>query len=135
MQNEESAGTPYIASSKPQASNDQSSDPDKNTPLKFRHILARVVLAVLFISGFFFSVIPAGRAAARALYILPELILASQLGALSLAEDQIQHVQRTVPSSNGTVYLDIYEPSRPPPLIPGAREGVVVIPGVGDNRT
>ena len=134
MQNEESVGTRFIASSKPDASKDQNNAPIKNTKLKFRHMLARVVLVMLFIIGFFFSVIPAGRAAARALYILPELILASQPGALSLAEEPIRHVQKTIPSSSGTVYLDIYEPTTPPPVIPGAREGVVVIPGVGDER-
>jgi len=32
------------------------------------------------------------------------------------------------------VYLDIYAPTSPTPLIPNAREGVIIIPGVGDNR-
>ncbi len=133
MQNEKFLDAQPITSSKdPKNQPDQ---PAEKTPLKFHHILARIVLVLLFIAGFFFSVIPAGRAAARALYILPELILASQPGALSLAEEPIRHVQKTIPSSSGTVYLDIYEPTTPPPLIPGAREGVVVIPGVGDERT
>lgn len=135
MQNEKSLDAQPIAASNDEASKNQPDHPDKKTPLKFRHILARVVLGLLFIIGFFFSVIPAGRAAARALYILPELILASQPGALSPAEDPIRHVQKTIPSSSGTVYLDIYEPTTAAPLIPGAREGVVVIPGVGDERT
>ncbi len=30
--------------------------------------------------------------------------------------------------------MDVYEPVASPPPIPGAREGVVIIPGVGDNR-
>lgn len=134
MQNEKSLDAQPITSSKDEASKKQLDDPGMKTQLKFRHILARVVLVLLFIIGFFFSVIPAGRAAARALYILPELILASQPGVLSLAEDPIRHVQKTIPSGSGTVYLDIYEPTTPPPVIPGAREGVVVIPGVGDER-
>jgi hypothetical protein len=134
MQNEKSLDAQSIATSNDKASKNQLDDPAKKTKLKFRHILARVVLVLLFIIGIFFSVIPAGRAAARALYILPELILASQPGALSLAEDPIRHVQKTIPSGSGTVYLDIYEPTTPPPVVPGAREGVVVIPGVGDER-
>ena len=153
MQDDESVGTRFIASSN-QGKRDGANTTDTGedtikdggadagqdainrvpTKLKFRHILARVILVLLFVTGFFFSVIPAGRSAARGLYILPELILASQPGVLSLAEEPIRHIQKTIPSSNGTVYLDIYEPSTPPPLIPGAREGVVVIPGVGDNR-
>src|ERR1700686_1062010 len=131
MQNEKSLDMQPGASSQDEASKKQLDDPGKKTPLKFRHILARVVLVLLFVIGFFFSEIPAGRVAARALYILPELILASQPGALSLAEDPIRHVQKTIPSSSGLVYLDIYEPTPPPRGIPGAREGVVVIPGVG----
>src|SRR5262249_34849814 len=34
----------------------------------------------------------------------------------------------------GPVYLDVYAPAAPAPPIPGAREGVVIIPGVGDER-
>ncbi len=112
--------------------------PGHNTPrpnkLKFRHMLARVVLAIFFVVGFFFSIIPIGRAATRALYVLPALITVSQSGFTGMAEEPIQHVKKTIPSSNGPVFLDIYQPSAPPPPIPGAREGVVVIPGVGDNR-
>ncbi|MGH2497659.1 MAG: alpha/beta hydrolase family protein [Ktedonobacteraceae bacterium] len=135
MQNEKPLDVQPIASSKDEAPEDQLADSAKKTKLRFRHMLARVVLMLLFVIGFFFSVIPVGRAAARALYILPELILAEQPGVLSLAEDPIRHIQKTIPSSSGTVYLDIYEPTTPPPLVPGAREGVVVIPGVGDERT
>ena len=135
MQNEKPLDMQPGAPSKDEAPEDQLDDPVKKTRLKFRHILARVVLVLLFAIGFFFSVIPVGRAAARALYILPELILAEQPGVLSLAEDPIRHVQKTISSNSGSVYLDIYEPTTAPPLVPGAREGVVVIPGVGDERT
>src|SRR6266852_3181460 len=147
MQDEEPVGTRFIASSNqaPDAKNDVPTNADEHaavpdainrvpTKLKFRNILARIVLVLLFAICFFFSVIPAGRAAARALYILPELILASQPGILSLAEEPIRHIQKTISYSSGTVYLDIYEPTTPPPPVPGAREGVVVIPGVGDER-
>jgi hypothetical protein len=147
MQDEESVETPFIASSKQDkrdgadardagAHAKKDAIPRVPTRLKFRNMVAMVVLVLLFITGFFFSIIPAGRGAARALYILPELILASQPGAITLAEDPIRHVQKTIQSDSGTVYLDVYEPATAaPPLIPGAREGVVVIPGVGDNRT
>ncbi|HEU0027842.1 MAG TPA: hypothetical protein VFQ25_12060 [Ktedonobacterales bacterium] len=43
-------------------------------------------------------------------------------------------MSQTIPSQDGPVYLDIYAPTTPAPLVPGAREGLVVIPGVGDNR-
>lgn len=108
-----------------------SSQPRK---LKFRHVLARIMLLLAFIIGFFFSAIPIGRAAARALYVLPALIAVSQNGFTELAEEPIQHIKKTIASSNGPVFLDVYQPSAPPPAVPGAREGVVVIPGVGDNR-
>jgi predicted esterase len=84
--------------------------------LKRRNILARALLALLFAIGFFLSVFP------------------SQPGLLTLAEEPIRHTKTTVPSLNGPVYLDVYEPAAPPPPIPGAREGFIVIPGVGDNR-
>jgi fermentation-respiration switch protein FrsA (DUF1100 family) len=135
MQNEKSLDTQSIASSQDEASNNQPDIPGKPTPLKFRHILSRIILALFFITGFFFSVIPVGRTAARSLYILPELILASQPPVISLAEEPIQHIQKTIPSSNGAVYLDVYEPTTAAPPVPGGREGVVVIPGVGDERT
>jgi len=109
-------------------------DTSRSNKLKFRHIVARVVLVMFFVIGFFFSIIPIGRAATRALYVLPALITASQSGFAGLAEEPIQHITKTIPSSNGPVFLDIYQPSAPPPPVPGAREGVVVIPGVGDNR-
>lgn len=134
MQNEKSLDTQPITPSQDAPSNNQPDIPAKKPPLKFRHILVRLVLALFFIVGFFFSVIPAGRAATRALYILPELVLAAQPPVIALAEEPVRHIQKTIPSSNGTVYLDVYEPTTAPPPVPGAREGVVVIPGVGDNR-
>ncbi len=102
--------------------------------LKLRNILARALLALLFAIGFFLSVIPWGRATIRTLFLLPEFLSASQPGLLTLAEEPIRHTRTTVPSLNGTVYLDVYAPTAPPPPIPGAREGLVVIPGAGDER-
>jgi len=134
MQNEKSLDAQPITPSQDEATHDKPDVTAQKTPLKFRHVLARIILALFFITGFFFSLIPVGRAAARALYILPELILAAQPPVVSVAEEPVRHIQKTIPSSSGTVYLDIYEPTTAPPLIPGAREGVVVIPGVGDSR-
>ena len=102
--------------------------------LKRRTIIARVALILIFVLGFFLSVIPAGRAATRALFILPSLVLASQPGVLNAAAEPVQHIRKTIQSNSGPVYLDVYEPTSPPPPIPGSREGLVVIPGVGDSR-
>jgi dienelactone hydrolase len=102
--------------------------------LRLRNILARALLVLLFTLGFFLSVLPWGRATIRTLFLLPEVLSASQPGLLTLAEEPIQHTQTTVPSLNGTVFLDVYAPTKSPPPIPGAREGLVVIPGAGDER-
>ncbi|MGO8951130.1 MAG: alpha/beta hydrolase family protein [Ktedonobacterales bacterium] len=97
-------------------------------------LVARGLLALVFVGGVFFSLLPLGRAAARSTLLLPALITQSQPAPLVLAGDPIRHTQSTIESKDGTVFLDIYAPTTPPPLIPGAREGVVVIAGVGDNR-
>lgn len=98
------------------------------------NLLARIVLALLFLPGFFLSVLPQGRAATRALLLLPKFITASQPAPLTLVDEPIQHTQQSISSTSGSVFLDIYAPTTPAPPVPGAREGMVVIPGVGDNR-
>jgi dienelactone hydrolase len=95
--------------------------------------LARVVLGLLFLLGLFLSLTPAGHAASRTALVLPALVSAEQPAPLTLLGDQVRHVQKTIPSG-GTVYLDIYEPATSVPPLPGSREGLVLIPGVGDNR-
>src|SRR5215469_4254823 len=97
-------------------------------------LLARGMLALLFCGGLFFSVVPIGRSAARSALLLPALITQSEPPPLVLAGDSVRHTQSTINSQDGTVYLDTYAPTTAPPSIPGAREGVVVISGVGDNR-
>jgi hypothetical protein len=92
------------------------------------------VLVLIFIGGLFFSVVPLGRATARSAALFAALISQSEPAPLVLAGDPVRHYETTIPSQDGTVYLDVYAPTTPPPVIPGAREGVVVIPGVGDNR-
>ncbi len=99
-----------------------------------RAIAARVVLTLLFVVGALGSVVPAGRSATRAALLLPALVAAEQPAPLVAAGDPVQHTRLTVPSRNGPVYLDVYAPTTPPPPVPGSREGVVIIPGVGDNR-
>lgn len=96
--------------------------------------IARAILALLFVAGFFLSVFPAGRTAVRTLMLVPALIEASEPAPLALMGEPIRHIQKTISSRSGPVYLDIYAPISPVPSLPGVREGIVIIPGVGDNR-
>jgi acetyl esterase/lipase len=96
---------------------------------------ARVFLALFFLLGFFFSVLPVGRAAVRAGVLLPAFLSASEPLPLAVAGEPIRHTSQTISSNNGPVYIDIYAPSGAPPLFSGSREAIVDIPGVGDNRT
>jgi hypothetical protein len=99
-----------------------------------RRLVFRIVLLLLFTAGFFLSCLPLGWATVRSALILPALLSTSQSAPLALGGDPIKHTQRTVPSSSGSVNLDIYQPTSPAPLIAAARSGVLIIPGVGDNR-
>lgn len=101
---------------------------------KFGAIAARITLALLFGAGLFLSVLPIGHTAARTAFLVSAVVSASAPAPLILLSEPVRHNQKTVPSRGGTVYLDIYEPATPTPLLPGAREGIVIIPGVGDNR-
>ena len=96
--------------------------------------LVRVVLAVLFLFSAAATLLPQGRALTRGTILLPALVTNTQPEALKLSGDPIRFTEITVPSKGGTTYLDIYEPSDGPPPIPGAREAVVMVTGVGDNR-
>jgi acetyl esterase/lipase len=97
--------------------------------------VARVVLVLLFGLGFYCSMFPAGRANLRAMLLLPTLIGASEPAELKVVDESVRHTQMTIPAPGGTVYLDVYAPTTPTPLIPGTRGGLLMIPGVGDNRT
>ncbi len=115
----------------------ESSSPSPAQPRR-RHIgwwFARVALLLCFLAGFSCSVLPGGRAAARALAILPGILSASQPTWQAPIAETITHTQRTFPSSEGTVFLDIYAPSTNAPPVPGSREAMLVITGVGDNRS
>ncbi|HLJ82512.1 MAG TPA: hypothetical protein VKT52_13560 [Ktedonobacterales bacterium] len=100
-----------------------------------RAVLARIVLALLLVLGVYLTLVPQGRAATRAALLLPALITLKQPAPLVAAGDAIRHTQTQISGQAGPIYLDIYAPTGPPPPIPGARQGVVIIAGVGDNRS
>lgn len=96
--------------------------------------LARLVLLLCFLVGLYLSLFPSGRALTRAIMIVPGLISAAQPSWEDAVVDPVEHVQKTISSTVGLVYLDVYEPSDSAPAIPSTREGLLVIPGVGDER-
>lgn len=96
--------------------------------------LIRALLVLLLLIGATTTILPQGRGALRSAMLLPALISASQPLVLTTNGDDVRHTSVIVSSQGGPVYLDVYEPSASTPPIPGAREGVVIIPGVGDNR-
>ncbi|GCE28621.1 hypothetical protein KDA_41050 [Dictyobacter alpinus] len=102
--------------------------------LKRRHMAARIVLLLLFLLGFCCTVFPWGRSVVRSAYILPALIAANQPSVLVANGEPIKHTQTTIPSQSGVVYLDVYAPDSPAPMVVRARSGVLVVAGVGDNR-
>lgn len=96
--------------------------------------LVRCVLALCFLVGLYLSVFPSGRALTRAVMIVPGLISAESPTWEKPVDEPIKHIQETLYSNGGPVYLDVYEPTTSQPLVPGAREGMLMIPGVGDQR-
>lgn len=97
--------------------------------------VARAVLLLLVAIGLCTSLVPEGRAFARGALLLPPLLFPDHVGAGVAGAEPIRHTQLTIASATGPVYLDVYAPTTPPPPIPGARGGLLFIPGVGDNRT
>lgn len=96
--------------------------------------LARFVLLACFLAGFYLSVFPSGRALVRSLAILPGVLTAAEPSWEAPVAEPISHTQMTLQSSAGIAYLDIYAPTASAPPVPGAREGLLVIPGIGDQR-
>lgn len=96
---------------------------------------SRVVLVLLFLLSFFLSVVPEGRALLRGAILLPGLLSATEPAPLLLAGESIRHTQTTISAQSGPVFIDVYAPTSAPPPIPGKREALVMIPGIGDNRT
>ncbi len=95
---------------------------------------AQAALAFLLCAGCFFSLFPWGRSLARSTFLLPAVISASEPAPLVLAGDSVRFRRITLSSTIGPVFLDIYEPATPPPLIPGGREAIIEVVGAGDNR-
>ena len=106
----------------------------KSQRLSWGNRLARAALVVLALAGIFFSIVPLGRTGLRTLMLVPVVVAARPLAPVVASGEPIRHVSLTIASQGGPVYLDVWEPTTPPPLIPGARMGVLIIPGVGDNR-
>jgi len=96
---------------------------------------AQAALVLLLCVGGFLSLFPGGRAMTRSALLLPALLSASAPAPLVLTGDPVRFRRLTLSSTIGPVFLDIYEPTTPPPLIPGGREVIIDVPGAGDNRT
>lgn len=96
--------------------------------------LARMALLALLIIGALLSLAPTGRAALRGMLLAPAVMLPTKTTPLTVSGDPVRHSTVVVNARSGPVYLDIYEPDGAAPPLPGAREGVIVIPGIGDER-
>ncbi len=101
---------------------------------RFGSTIARVVLVLLFGIGFFLSVFPIGRAGLRATLLLPTLLMASEPAPMAVLDEPVRRTRMTISSRDGLVYLDIYAPTTTAPLVSRTRGGVIMIPGIGDNR-
>ncbi|MHB8600564.1 MAG: alpha/beta hydrolase [Ktedonobacteraceae bacterium] len=95
---------------------------------------AQVFLVLLLCAGCFLSLFPLGRALTRSALLIPALLSASAPAPLVLTGDSVSFKRLTISSAVGPVFLDIYEPTGPPPPIPGGREAIIDAVGVGDNR-
>jgi acetyl esterase/lipase len=95
---------------------------------------ARALLICLLVVGCFMSIAPWGRSLTRSALLLPALLAASEPAPLVVAGDAVRFRRMTVSSPDGPVFLDIYEPAEAVPLVPGGREAIIDVVGVGDNR-
>jgi len=102
--------------------------------LPFGAKAARVALVFLLLVGAAVALLPGGRAVYRAGMLLPSVITSTQPAPLTVSGGDVRHREVEITSANGPVYLDVYEPVDAVPPVPGAREGLLVIAGVGDNR-
>ncbi len=97
---------------------------------------AQGTLVILLCAGGFLSLFPLGRAFTRSALLLPALLTASEPPPLAAAGDAVRFTRLTLfPNTSRTVDLDIYEPTTPPPPIPGGREVIIDVPGAGDQRS
>lgn len=97
-------------------------------------VCVRILLLGLLCGSFFLSVFPQGRAAVHSALLIPSLLAASEPPFLHAVREPIQHIQNSISTPTGTVYLDTYAPTTQASLVPGKRGAVLVISGVGDNR-
>jgi hypothetical protein len=102
--------------------------------IKIRQWTARIILIFTIITGLFLATIPSGRAIWRAAMILPAIIAPDSPVPLNAAGASISHTSIDLVTNGTDAFLDVYEPTSSPPLIPGSRPGMLIIPGVGDNR-
>ncbi len=96
--------------------------------------VVRVGVIVFCLLCFLLSLLPDGRTSLRAAVLLPALVSARASAPLALLGEPIRHSQFTLPTSTGPAFLDIYTPTSAPPLLPGERQAIVLVPGIGDNR-
>jgi acetyl esterase/lipase len=94
----------------------------------------RVGIIVFCLLGFLLALLPDGRASLRAAVLLPALMSARASAPLALLGEPIRQSQVTLTGSSGLVFLEVYAPTSLPPLLPGERQAIVLVPGVGDNR-
>ncbi|MGH2481902.1 MAG: alpha/beta hydrolase family protein, partial [Ktedonobacteraceae bacterium] len=72
----------------------------------------------------------------RSTLLLSSLLSTSEPPPLSLAGDPVHFTRLTLfPNTPRMVFLDIYEPTTPPPPVPGGRGAIIDVPGAGDNRS
>ena len=100
---------------------------------RFLRGLALVVLVAVAVVAAGLTIVPSGRAAVRAGLLLPALVTAQEPPALALLGEPISHTRTTITGGQEPVFLDIFAPKASPPPVPGTREGVLVIAGVGEN--
>jgi hypothetical protein len=102
--------------------------------VRVRLWVARTMLFCLLTTGAFLSLTSWGRSLTRSALLLPALLEANEPAPLVVAGDAVHFQRMTISAQNGPVFLDIYEPAGPAPLIPGGREAIIDVVGVGDNR-
>lgn len=118
----------------PQLTKEKSGGFPRAPARRYARLSARVSLALFALLCLALALTPIGRATTRAAVLLPALITGEEPGVSATLGEPISHTSQVIESQDGPVYLDIYAPTTPTPPVPGAREGLVVIPGVGDNR-
>src|SRR5689334_5573276 len=62
---------------------------------------ARVILALVFLLGLFFSMVPVGRASLAATVLLPAFLSVSEPPPLQVAGEPIRHTSQTISSNSG----------------------------------